>query len=396
MYDIWSGDNGLQSIKTAFSWDVAIDNWVFRLHYIATTLIFIAYSILVTMNTYAGDPIDCQHGRNEDWGDFMDSFCFLHGTNSVYYPRDRSKGFMECLEDQEDCTKSHPQYMWVALMVLIQGGISYIPYYLWYGWEGGRMKQLLEPLTKAPKFLVEESTDLQANKCKCGEIKTRCQFDPRNGPHVWSSGNKLTEELATTYLSSLGDNHFYSLKHGVSEWLCLIVCCLQIYLTDIFLNATFMKYGQEVVNDLSKDPFERNDHMERTFPIVTSCTLPKYGTGGRGELTHAICVLPNNVVHQKFYLFLWFWLLSLTLVTFLHQVYRVCLLLVPSFRVTVTRMMWRETEEATNVDSVVEKIVAGSGYSDWILLSLFHTNLTAVNFQNFLQDLAFNYKEKTK
>merc|ERR1712080_650477 len=58
---------------------------------------------------------------------------------------------------------------------------------------------------------------------------------------------------------------------------------------------------------------------------------------------HAICVLPNNVVHQKFYLFLWFWLLGLTLVTFIHQIYRVCLLLLPSFRVTVTKMMWRET-----------------------------------------------------
>merc|ERR1712080_593786 len=100
-------------------------------------------------------------------------------------------------------------------------------------------------------------------------------------------------------------------------------------------------------------------------------------------------------VHQKFYLFLWFWLLGLTLVTFIHQIYRVCPLLLPSFRVTVTKMMWRETEEATDVDSGVDRFVAGSGYSDWIMLSLFHTNLTAVNFQNFLQDLAFNYREKT-
>ena len=34
-----------------------------------------------------------------------------------------------------------------------------------------------------------------------------------------------------------------------------------------------------------------------------------------------------------------------------------------------------------------------SSYSDWIVLASFHSNLTTVNFQNFLQDLLYYYSE---
>ena len=84
--------------------------------------------------------------------------------------------------------------------------------------------------------------------------------------------------------------------------------------------------------------------MEQTFPVLTTCKyeyvrtfhlssislralkyslntpLSQFGTAGGKAWVDAICVLPNNVVHQKFYLLLWVWLLLLTLATALHQV----------------------------------------------------------------------------
>lgn len=89
---------------------------------------------------------------------------------------------------------------------------------------------------------------------------------------------------------------------------------------------------------LSEDAFDRTDPMGRIFPIVTSCTIQKvrlrqlftililsilqFGTAGGDAQTDALCVLPNNIVHQKFYLVLWFWLFAITIVTLLHQLYR--------------------------------------------------------------------------
>ena len=54
------------------------------------------------------------------------------------------------------------------------------------------------------------------------------------------------------------------------------------------------------------------------------------------------------------------------------------------------------TENENDNDTLVKNMVDKTSYSDWIVLSFFHTNLTTVNFQNFLEDLAFNYQEKDK
>ena len=54
------------------------------------------------------------------------------------------------------------------------------------------------------------------------------------------------------------------------------------------------------------------------------------------------------------------------------------------------------TENENDNDTLVKNMVDKTSYSDWIVLSFFRTNLTTVNFQNFLEDLAFNYQDKGK
>ena len=51
-------------------------------------------------------------------------------------------------------------------------------------------------------------------------------------------------------------------------------------------------------------------------------------------------MLPNNIVHQKFYLFLWFWLIFLVTATVLLLLYRLALIFLPSFRFFVTNKLW--------------------------------------------------------
>ena len=108
-----------------------------------------------------------------------------------------------------------------------------------------------------------------------------------------------------------------------------------------------------------RDLWSRTYPMERTLPIVTMCSFnDSFGTGGGGQtfnvsrtvllsvsvvvslVLKAICVLPNNIVHQKFYLFLWFWLTFLVTATVLLLLYRLALFLFPSFRSFVTNKVW--------------------------------------------------------
>ena len=92
--------------------------------------------------------------------------------------------------------------------------------------------------------------------------------------------------------------------------------------------------------NLTEDPLERDDPLTTTLPILTMCTFKMFGTGGRKEIKQGICVLPNNIVHQKFYLFLWFWLIFLVTTSVLLLLYRAALYLIPSFRSYVSIKLW--------------------------------------------------------
>ena len=57
--------------------------------------------------------------------------------------------------------------------------------------------------------------------------------------------------------------------------------------------------------------------MIYVFPRMTKCTFHKFGTSGNIEKHDALCILPLNIVNEKIYIFIWFWLLILGFLTFL-------------------------------------------------------------------------------
>ena len=54
-----------------------------------------------------------------------------------------------------------------------------------------------------------------------------------------------------------------------------------------------------------------SDPMIYVFPRMTKCTFHKFGTSGNIEKHDALCILPLNIVNEKIYIFIWFWLLLL-------------------------------------------------------------------------------------
>ena len=55
---------------------------------------------------------------------------------------------------------------------------------------------------------------------------------------------------------------------------------------------------------------------------MTKCTFHKFGTSREVEKHDALCILPLNIVNEKIYIFLWFWLLLLGCLSTLVVVYR--------------------------------------------------------------------------
>ena len=83
------------------------------------------------------------------------------------------------------------------------------------------------------------------------------------------------------------------------------------------------------------NPEDRADPMNVVFPKMTKCTFHKYGPSGTITRHDGLCILALNIINEKIYVFLWFWFVSVAMISALAILYRVIIFLVPSMRVTV-------------------------------------------------------------
>ena len=117
-----------------------------------------------------------------------------------------------------------------------------------------------------------------------------------------------------------------------------------MFLLDRFFDGTFFTYGIEVMSFADRDQEDRIDPMIYVFPRMTKCTFHKFGTSGNIEKHDALCILPLNIVNEKIYIFIWFWLLLLGVLSFLVLVYRVVIIFSPYIRAFVLRLRYRRVK----------------------------------------------------
>merc|ERR1712106_519586 len=119
------------------------------------------------------------------------------------------------------------------------------------------------------------------------------------------------------------------------EILNLVVDVANIYLTDYFLGGRFIKYGTQVMKYLTYDQFSRTEMpnpMCTVFPTVTSCTFHSVGTAAGEQKFNSLCILSLNIINEKVYLLLWFWLIGLTILSFVQIVFRLAVIGIPPLR----------------------------------------------------------------
>ena len=80
------------------------------------------------------------------------------------------------------------------------------------------------------------------------------------------------------------------------------------------------------------EPEDRIDPMSRIFPKMTKCIFHKYGGSGTIQRFDALCVLSMNILNEKIYIFLWFWLIILAVITAINLVIRISSFFIPNVR----------------------------------------------------------------
>ncbi|XP_023237365.1 innexin inx2-like [Centruroides sculpturatus] len=343
--------------------DCVIDNAVFRLHYQATTVILIAFSIVVTSKQYIGDPIDCI-SRDDIPSKVLDTFCWVHATFSLPEAWHKNVG-SEVPYPGVDKYKPgekriyHAYYQWVCFMLFFQAILFFAPHYLWTIWEGDCMRQLMLEMS-AP--IMDEEKKKERRKL-----------------------------LAQYLVSSFKQHNMYAFEYFLCEFFNLINVVGQIFFVDAFLGGEFSQYGIKVVQFTEWDSSVRYDPMIEVFPRLTKCTFYRFGSSGDVQRHDAMCILPINIVNEKIYIFLWFWFLLLGFVSAGAIIYRIVLLIFPRCRYFALRPRARLVRKEY-FDIVMKRTRLG----DWFILSLLCKNMDSLNYRGLMAELARRLEARTK
>ena len=135
-------------------------------------------------------------------------------------------------------------------------------------------------------------------------------------------------------------NNGYFAKFVICEFTNFVVLCATWYCTDIFLRGKFLSYGWNVIQWYKEYFINSDGHIRggkknpfcTVFPTEVSCTVPSIGAGGGGQAFNGLCVLSQNIINEKIYLIIWFWLVILTIITVPWFLFRIVTLVIAPFR----------------------------------------------------------------
>jgi len=344
---------------------VAIDNLVFRLHYKVTVILLVLFSAMLTAKQYFGDPIDCFTNDKNVPGKMVSTYCWVHGTYTLrnlkmdqtraFTPEERSyfarmghNGSAHHGIATSDPARNykvyHTYYQWVGFILFFQAILFYLPRHIWKQVEDGRVKFCINGM-KDPELDDGARLERARRLVKCFE-----KFKNRN--------------------------NIYAVQFFFFEILNLMNVLVQINYINKFLGGRFVDYGSQIFQfynhiDMGIDP------MVEVFPKVTKCQFNRHGPGGDIINHDALCLLPLNIVNEKIYLVMWFWLLFLALTSLVAVFYRAACIIIPTVR---TYILWGETSKWTDI----AKICKDGRYGDWFLLRQINKNVDQETFGDFL------------
>lgn len=125
---------------------------------------------------------------------------------------------------------------------------------------------------------------------------------------------ELTEKesfLVNYLMNNRGRYNAYAFRFLIVEIINFVHVIVQMVVINYFLGNEFSDFGIQVMSFPNQDPELRVDPMSKIFPKMTKCTFSAFGPSGDVQRYDNLCLLPLNIVNEKIYIFLWFWLMLL-------------------------------------------------------------------------------------
>lgn len=152
--------------------------------------------------------------------------------------------------------------------------------------------------------------------------------------------------------------------HNYLKQCCKIVLfqILQLVFINWLLNGEFSIYGISVLNSKMLN----HNAFSTLFPKVTNCKYYNYGPSGSIQVQDFLCILPLNVLNEKLFFVLWFWLIFLVIFSFMIIIYRLLLVVIPKFRAYILLAQVR-CFDLNQMESIINSINYGSFFVLYII-----------------------------
>ncbi|KAK2727152.1 innexin inx1-like [Artemia franciscana] len=333
--------------------EIKYESGIFRLSYMFTTAILIAASLMTTAVQYIGTPITCMNDGDVPIN-VINTYCWISSTFTMPDSFNRKIGGEVAhpgLGNENGERKYHAYYQWVCFVLFFQALFCYIPKWLWKSWEGNLMATLVMGMNSGLKTEEEK------------EEKKRVLID--------------------YLLGHVKQHTSYALRYFICETLAWVNVMVQMYVMNRFLGGQFFSYGVYVTSYADEDQESRSDPMIYVFPRVTKCTFHKYGSSGTITRHDALCVLPQNIINEKTYIFLWFWFIILWFLLTGLVIYRAALLVWPRTRPKMLRARARYIP-----GEVIDVLSRKTDLGDWWILYNLGRNLEPLVYREVVSELA--------
>jgi hypothetical protein len=271
--------------------------------------------------------------------------------------------------ENEDNVKRHAYYQWVPFVLFLQALMFYVPHCYWRTREGGRMKTLVKGLEHA--YLSLTKNDL---KLECGVII----------PSRKKARQKIMV-IRKAFIQRKHINSSWARDFVFSEVISAVVLVVQIYITDVFLGGAFLTLGPDALNT---DDTSEVGPLEIVFPKVTKCNFRKYGPSGSLQLHDALCVMALNIINEKIYVFLWFWIAFLCVATLAALLWRILTVILHARCLLFNRIVFGfANPQVLDLWSLIA-VTKECHFSDWLFLYYLAKNLDGVVFRELFLSAA--------
>ncbi|KJH48425.1 Innexin [Dictyocaulus viviparus] len=285
-----------------------------RLNSRITVCLLSLSSVLLLSSHFMGDPITCWTPAQftKQWSDFVNQYCYVHGT--YFVPLNESLSFL----DSERRRIPINYYQWVPYILAVQAFLFYMPRFIW--------KSLIAvsgyDLAGAIQYVDGFWNTVKSND---NTFKERiAAFEGRASAYIWDglrlARNKGSQDMALYYAIS-------TMLQSLNAW-------IQWYwLNSLIQSPLYTLWGPSLVYDLLRgDDWQVTGH----FPRVTHCDFNRRRPASV-QLDTVLCVLTLNIYYEKLFIFLWFWLLFVAIVSIINSIYWIlCLFISTKARRIIT------------------------------------------------------------